>query len=133
MPSTRARYRRIAPLYDLLDLPFERVRYRPLRPLLFEKLSGRLLDAGIGTGRNIPYYPPHSWVAGIDSSEAMLARAARRRPPGAQLALAHHFGTFQLASEEIDAPLKALEDACRVRSIPASRFRALLPGQAWEL
>ena len=52
---------------------------------------------------------------------------------GAQLALAHHFGTFQLASEQIDAPLKALEDACRARSIPASRFRALLPGQAWEL
>jgi L-ascorbate metabolism protein UlaG (beta-lactamase superfamily) len=52
---------------------------------------------------------------------------------GAQVALAHHFGTFQLASEEIDAPLKALQDACRARSIPASRFRALLPGQAWEV
>ncbi len=30
------RYQRIAPLYDLLDLPFEYSRYRKLRPLLFE-------------------------------------------------------------------------------------------------
>jgi ubiquinone/menaquinone biosynthesis C-methylase UbiE len=78
-PSTLDRYERIAPLYDLLDLPFERGRYRKLRPLLFEGLSGRILDAGIGTGRNIPYYPPAASVVGIDQSPAMLALAERRR------------------------------------------------------
>lgn len=72
------RYQRIAPLYDLLDLPFEYGRYRYIRPLLFRGLSGRLLEAGVGTGRNIPFYPPGSSVVGIDSSPAMLARAARR-------------------------------------------------------
>ena len=45
-----ARYERIAPFYDLLDLPFERRRYHALRPILFQNLQGRLLDAGIGTG-----------------------------------------------------------------------------------
>jgi ubiquinone/menaquinone biosynthesis C-methylase UbiE len=79
MPSTLARYERIAPFYDLLDLPFEARRYRPLRPLLFEGLSGRLLDAGVGTGRNFPFYPPDSTVTGIDISPAMLARAERRK------------------------------------------------------
>ena len=73
------KYRRIAALYDLLDLPFEHRRYRQLRPLLFAGLSGRLLDAGVGTGRNIPYYPPRSEVTGIDLSPAMLERAERRR------------------------------------------------------
>jgi hypothetical protein len=49
------RYQRIAPLYDLLDLPFERWRYRALRPLLFRGLKGHLLDAGIATGRNCEF------------------------------------------------------------------------------
>lgn len=79
MTSTFARYQRIAPFYDLLDLPFERRRYRALRPLLFQGLSGRLLDAGVGTGRNFLFYPPSSAVVGIDISPRMLACAERRR------------------------------------------------------
>jgi ubiquinone/menaquinone biosynthesis C-methylase UbiE len=66
-------------VYDLLDLPFEYARYRPFRSMLFAGLSGRLLDAGVGTGRNIPFYPPGSEVIGIDTSPEMLARAERRR------------------------------------------------------
>jgi ubiquinone/menaquinone biosynthesis C-methylase UbiE len=72
------RYRRIARFYDLLDLPFERKRYRPLRPLMFQGLSGRILDPGVGTGRNFPFYPPDATVVGIDLSAAMLAEAERR-------------------------------------------------------
>ena len=79
MPSNLERYQRIAPFYDLLDLPFEYGRYRHIRPLLFRGLSGRLLDAGVGTGRNFPFYPRGSEVVGIDLSPAMLARAERRR------------------------------------------------------
>ena len=77
-PHLRRTYQRIAPVYDLLDLAFERRRYQALRPRLFEGLSGVLLDAGIGTGRNIPVYPKASRVFGIDLSPAMLARAERR-------------------------------------------------------
>jgi ubiquinone/menaquinone biosynthesis C-methylase UbiE len=76
--STLDRYERIAALYDLLDYPFERGRYRHIRPQLFQGLSGRILDAGVGTGRNIPFYPPDASVVGIDLSPAMLARAAQR-------------------------------------------------------
>lgn len=78
MRSTLDRYQRIASFYDLLDLPFEYGRYRHIRPLLFQGVSGRILDAGVGTGRNIPFYPPDAQVIGIDLSPAMLARAARR-------------------------------------------------------
>ena len=76
--STRQRYQRIAPLYDLLDLPFEYGRYRKLRPLLFEGMSGRILDAGVGTGRNFQFYPAGANVVGIDVSPAMLAQARQR-------------------------------------------------------
>lgn len=75
----RHKYERIARLYDILDLPFEYGRYRLLRPELFEGASGIVLDAGVGTGRNMPYYPADARVVGIDLSPAMLARAARRR------------------------------------------------------
>jgi ubiquinone/menaquinone biosynthesis C-methylase UbiE len=76
--STRQRYQRIAPLYDLLDLPFEHTRYRKLRPLLFEGMSGTILDAGVGTGRNFRFYPAAARVIGIDVSPAMLAHARHR-------------------------------------------------------
>ena len=72
-PSNFERYQRIAWAHDLLDLPFEYGRYRKIRPLLFRGLAGRILEAGIGTGRNFPFYPPGSEVVGIDLSPAMLA------------------------------------------------------------
>ena len=78
MTTNFERYQRIAPFYDLLDLPFEYGRYRRIRPLLFKDLSGRLLDAGVGTGRNFPFYPSSASVVGIDLSPAMLARATHR-------------------------------------------------------
>ena len=79
MPSTLDRYQRIARFYDGLDKGFERRRYKPIRPQLFQGLSGRVLDAGVGTGRNIPHYPSGATMVGIDLSPAMLARAERRR------------------------------------------------------
>jgi ubiquinone/menaquinone biosynthesis C-methylase UbiE len=84
MASNLDRYERIAALYDLLDLPFERRRYRALRPLLFQGMAGQLLDAGIGTGRNCEFYPPGAVVSGIDLSPSMLARARQRCPILAQ-------------------------------------------------
>jgi L-ascorbate metabolism protein UlaG (beta-lactamase superfamily) len=44
-----------------------------------------------------------------------------------------HFGTFQLTTEGIDEPLRALDDARRARNIPASRFRTLGFGESMWL
>ena len=76
---SRAKYERISRFYDLLDLYFEYARYRPLRSQLFKAGLGRLLDAGVGTGRNMPYYPERTEVVGIDLSPAMLSRAKSRQ------------------------------------------------------
>lgn len=77
--SKQETYNRIARFYDLLDLPFEHLRYWPVRQALFNGLKGTLLDAGVGTGRNFPHYPEEAKVTGIDLSPAMLDRARRRR------------------------------------------------------
>jgi L-ascorbate metabolism protein UlaG (beta-lactamase superfamily) len=48
---------------------------------------------------------------------------------GAELALGHHYGTFQLADEPFDAPLAALADALKAAGIPPERFRTVRPGE----
>lgn len=52
---------------------------------------------------------------------------------GAAQALAYHFGTFQLAEEAIGAPRAALAAALQTANIAAEKFRALDPGQFWEI
>jgi ubiquinone/menaquinone biosynthesis C-methylase UbiE len=71
-------YDRIAPLYDLLDAPYEFSWRARLRGRMFHGLSGRILDAGVGTGRNIRFYTSGSEMVGIDQSAAMLERARWR-------------------------------------------------------
>lgn len=52
---------------------------------------------------------------------------------GAEIALAHHHGTFQLTDESIDAPFLALTEALNMAGISPERFAALRPGQVWQL
>jgi ubiquinone/menaquinone biosynthesis C-methylase UbiE len=78
MADRRHLYQRIAPYYDILDFFGEALNQRRVRPQLLAGLRGRILDAGVGTGRNIPFYPPGSDVVGVDLSSAMLRRADRR-------------------------------------------------------
>jgi L-ascorbate metabolism protein UlaG (beta-lactamase superfamily) len=52
---------------------------------------------------------------------------------GADIALAHHHGTFQLTDEAIDAPVTALGEALDQAGVPRERFVALMPGQVMEL
>jgi L-ascorbate metabolism protein UlaG (beta-lactamase superfamily) len=47
---------------------------------------------------------------------------------GAKRAVGHHWGTFQLTNEAVDAPRTELAAALATRNIPAERFIALQPG-----
>ena len=52
---------------------------------------------------------------------------------GAEMALAHHHGTFQLTDEAIDAPVNDLATALDAAGIARDRFVALKPGQVFEI
>jgi len=52
---------------------------------------------------------------------------------GAETALAHHHGTFQLTDEAIDAPAMTLGEALDEAKIPRERFAVLKPGQVVEI
>ena len=128
--SKKAKYQRIARVYDFFDRPFEFGRYQAMRPHLFAGTAGRILDAGVGTGRNIAFYPQGSEVTGIDLSPAMLGRARRRRAEaGREVALIemdvlsttfadNHFdaavATFLFCVLDRDQQLPALKELARI-------------------
>jgi len=105
-------------------------------------------DSGYGDGRHFRevrerHGPPRLAILPIGAYEPRWFMCDQHMNPaesvqaladcGAELALAHHFGTFQLTDEAIDAPPAALADALRAAEIPAERFRTLRPGEVWEL
>lgn len=74
--AVKARYNRLARWYDLRESLTERL-FGPWRERLW-KLAGRaVLEVGVGTGRNFPYYPQGMTVA-IDLADRMLDRARTR-------------------------------------------------------
>jgi len=76
--QTRARYNRIAPIYDLMEILPER-KFIPLRQNLWAQVPvGHILEVGVGTGKNFPFHPDGATVTGIDLSDGMLARAKKR-------------------------------------------------------
>jgi len=75
---TRKRYQRMAPLYDRMEARAER-RYQPWRNQLWAKIHGpKILEVGVGTGKNMPYYPRGMQITGIDLTPGMLERARKR-------------------------------------------------------
>jgi len=81
-------YERIAPVYDAFESLWEVSWKKRLRRMLFDGLHGRVLDAGVGTGLNIPYYPADAEITGGDLSPKMLGYAATRaRKHGREMAL----------------------------------------------
>lgn len=75
---TRARYQRMAPFYDLMEVLPEQ-RYLPWRENLWAQIEGkRVLEVGVGTGKNMRFYPEGVEVTAIDLAPAMLERARRR-------------------------------------------------------
>lgn len=76
---TRRTYDRVAPFYDLQDWLPERVAFRRWRRRLWRQVpDGRVLEIGVGTGKNLSYYRPGHAVTAIDLSPRMLDRARAR-------------------------------------------------------
>jgi len=72
-----AAYDRWAPVYDLV---FGNVFANGRRQAVIaaERIGGRILEVGVGTGISLPQYSRSSKLTGIDISEAMLDKARER-------------------------------------------------------
>jgi phosphatidylethanolamine/phosphatidyl-N-methylethanolamine N-methyltransferase len=70
-------YARWAPVYDLVfGKVFERARTEAIAAT--QRVGGRVLDVGVGTGICLPRYTRASSVVGIDLSDPMLRKARER-------------------------------------------------------
>ncbi len=70
-------YARWAPVYDLVFGPvFE--RGRKIAIAAAERIGGRILEVGVGTGASLPDYARTNRLVGVDISEPMLRKAQER-------------------------------------------------------
>lgn len=76
-------------------------------------------------------YEPRWFMRVVHMNPAEAAQAHLDLDPAQSIGM--HFGTFQLTTEGIDEPQRALEDACRSRNIPGARFRTLGFGESIRL
>jgi ubiquinone/menaquinone biosynthesis C-methylase UbiE len=67
-----------APRYDRVMNWVDRILFAGGREWLGVQASGEVLEVGVGTGRNLPFYSPSVHLTGIDISPKMIDRARRR-------------------------------------------------------
>ena len=75
--ETKARWDRLAKHYGLVEFLSEWY-LKPFRKALWARATGRILEAGAGTGLNIAVYPAKARVTATDLSGAMLRKAQER-------------------------------------------------------
>lgn len=93
-------YDRWAPVYDLVFGPvFERGRRAAI--VAAERVGGRILEVGVGTGISLPDYSPANRIFGLDISAAMLEKARERV---AEFGLAHVEGLEVMDAERLAFP-----------------------------
>lgn len=76
---TRSRYDLIAPVYNFMEWPIEQLVFKQRRKELWDQITGpQVLEIGVGTGKNIPYYPEKIELTAMDLSPGMLKRAKQQ-------------------------------------------------------
>jgi phosphatidylethanolamine/phosphatidyl-N-methylethanolamine N-methyltransferase len=101
-------YARWAPVYDLVfGAVFDKGRQAAIAAA--ERIGGRILEVGVGTGISLPDYNSHNRLVGVDISLPMLRKARER-----------------VATHELDnVEALAVMDACGL-GLPSASFDAVV-------
>jgi phosphatidylethanolamine/phosphatidyl-N-methylethanolamine N-methyltransferase len=93
-------YARWAPVYDLVfGAVFERGRHAAIAAA--ERIGGRILEVGVGTGISLPSYSKTCRLCGVDISEPMLRKAQDRVT---ELGLDNVEGLWVMDAEHLSFP-----------------------------
>lgn len=68
----KQRYNRIAPIFNHMENMMQNMIPKDYIEKAFNSLYGNVLEVGVGTGKNFPYYPLNCSVTAIDFSPRML-------------------------------------------------------------
>ncbi|WHH60154.1 methyltransferase domain-containing protein [Petroclostridium sp. X23] len=74
----RKRYDRVSGIYDFMEKLMDSGKMKQWREEIIQELSGKILEVGVGTGKNIEYYPHDSNITAIDFSSKMLDKAREK-------------------------------------------------------
>ena len=126
-------YGRWAPIYDLVFGPiFERGRKAAIAAA--ERIGGRILEVGVGTGLSLPEYRWTNRVTGIDLSVPMLRKAKTRAQEhrltnidGLAVMDAQHLG-FQDAAFDVVVALYVITVVSNPEATLDEFARVLKPG-----
>ncbi len=76
--ETQKKWDSAAALFDIMGGFGPERRWREAKKRLFSKMDGYILFLAVGTGLDIPCFPPGKQIVGIDISPKMLEKAQRR-------------------------------------------------------
>ncbi len=75
---TRAKWDKMAPRFDTMASQGAERRWKPYKKALFSNMQGKILFLALGTGLDIPSFPPGRDITAIDISPKMLDEAQDR-------------------------------------------------------
>ena len=119
-----------AKLYDICE--GSELRRGASKSELFQGMRGRVLFVAVGTGVDIPHFPPSLEIVAVDISKEMLRRAEARR--------AKYVGNLQLVEADAmnlafpEASFDTVATSCTYCSVPdpmrglRDLYRVLRPG-----
>jgi len=114
--TTRAKWDRAAPTFDLMASKGPEWRWAPAKRELFSAMQGRVLFVAAGTGLDFPFFPPGREITAIDISPKMLEIARTRADA--------YSGEIELAAMDVrdldfpDASFDQVYTSCTFCSVP---------------
>jgi len=78
MSTAQEKYDRYSIVYDILEYPIEKLVFAKWRRQALSNVQGKLLEVGVGTGKNLQYYPQDVDLTAIDLSSQMLKHAIKQ-------------------------------------------------------
>jgi ubiquinone/menaquinone biosynthesis C-methylase UbiE len=137
--SETSTFDRIAAPYDRGMVALEKLWLRQMRTRLLPEAEGKVLEVGVGTGANFPFYSPSVCLTAIDESTDMLVVASGRasalgRPVSLGKANVEHLAFPDACFDAVVATLvlcsvvdqhRALDELRRVLHRPGGRLLLL--------
>ncbi len=75
---TKQKWDNAAATFDFMSSYGPERRWEPFKRTFFSAMQGKILFLAVGTGLDIPFFPPNQDIIGLDISSKMLERAKAR-------------------------------------------------------